>query len=117
MDFNAAILAHMKWKDRIRDSVNGGQAIDTAVVAKDDQCDLGRWLVSANAADKGLPEYSDLKQKHAHFHRTAADTINQLRAKPAEAGSLLGNTSPYGEASSACVLAISKLRDRVAAGK
>ena len=114
MDFNSAILAHKKWKERIRQSVDTGEKLDAAVIAKDDQCDLGRWIQAAAAEQRDLAEYQAVRTKHAHFHEVAALTVRQVAGMPkAEAEALLVGTTAYGLASAACVSAIAALRDRL----
>lgn len=76
LDFDAAIDAHGKWKQRLVDYVNGrGEKLDPAVVGRDDQCALGCWIHGDGRALRGNALFGDLKIEHAGFHRCAADVI------------------------------------------
>ena len=76
LDFDAAIDAHGKWKQRLVDYVGGGgEKLDPAVVGRDDQCALGCWIHGDGRALRGNALYGDLKIEHAGFHRCAADVI------------------------------------------
>jgi methyl-accepting chemotaxis protein len=76
LDFDGAITAHGKWKQRLLDFVaGGGEQLDPMVVGRDDQCALGCWIHGDGRALRGNAEYTDLKGEHAGFHRCAADVI------------------------------------------
>jgi hypothetical protein len=114
MDFNTAILAHKKWKDRIRHSIESGEQLDAIVIARDDQCDLGRWIQSAGSAERALAEFTEVKAKHARFHEVASETVRKIQGMPRDqAEALLVGPTAYGIASAACVSAITALRDKI----
>ncbi len=114
MDFDAAIVAHTKWKDRIRKSLAGGERLDPTVVGRDNQCDLGKWIESAGASERSLPEFGKLKELHTRFHKVAAETITRAAGLSKEEGEkLVQGASPYVVASAECIRAISALRERV----
>ena len=76
LDFDGAITAHGKWKQRLLDFVaGGGEQLDPVVVGRDDQCALGCWIHGDGRALRGNAQYTDLKGEHAGFHRCAADVI------------------------------------------
>lgn len=76
LDFDGAIAAHGKWKQRLLDYVaGGGEQLDPAVVGRDDQCALGCWIHGDGRALRGNAGYTELKGEHAGFHRCAADVI------------------------------------------
>jgi hypothetical protein len=76
LDFDGAITAHGKWKQRLLDYVTGGgEQLDPAVVGRDDQCALGCWIHGDGRSLRGNAQYIDLKGEHAGFHRCAADVI------------------------------------------
>jgi len=76
LDFDGAIAAHGKWKQRLLDFVaGGGEQLDPAVVGRDDQCALGCWIHGDGRALRGNTKYTELKGEHAGFHRCAADVI------------------------------------------
>ncbi len=81
----AAIAAHGAWKFRLATAVDAGaHSMDTAAVAKDDQCAFGRWLRDARpaAAERGHHESS--RALHATFHRRAAEVLQMVSARNLE---------------------------------
>lgn len=117
MDFDAAIIAHKRWKDRLKKSAAGGEQLDVATLGRDDACDLGKYIQAAPAAEQALPEFKVLREKHAQFHKVAAGTVRSIAGKDAaEVDTLLGGVSLFGQASAACVSAIAALRDRTGKG-
>jgi len=76
LDFNGAISAHGKWKQRLLDYLSGGgEQLDPAIVGRDDQCALGCWIYGDGHALHGNAKYVDLKVEHAGFHQCAASII------------------------------------------
>ncbi len=75
--FGDAINAHIKWKIRLVDYINGksNEELEVDKVSCDDKCDLGRWLYGPAIAHARLPEYKDLKSSHAAFHRSVGDIV------------------------------------------
>ena len=81
LDFEGAISAHGKWRQRLIDYVDGhGEALDPAIVGRDDQCVLGCWIHGDGRALRGDAKYADLQDEHAGFHRCAADVIRTQMA-------------------------------------
>ncbi|MDD2740826.1 MAG: methyl-accepting chemotaxis protein [Rhodocyclaceae bacterium] len=81
LDFDGAISAHGKWKQRLLDYVEGGgEQLDPVVVGRDDQCALGCWIHGDGRALRRNAQYADLKGEHAGFHRCAADVIRTCLA-------------------------------------
>ena len=76
LDFDGAIHAHMGWKHKLRSFLAGeGEALDPAAVSRDDKCVLGCWLHGDGKRYEGAPGYTQLKHKHAEFHRCAGAVI------------------------------------------
>jgi hypothetical protein len=120
MNFQDAIVAHLKWKDRLKQFLSGtGEALNLVLVARDDQCDLGKWIHGEGKHQYGsVPLYNTMKTAHAHFHETAAEVIKTAKAGNADkARTMLAYGGAYYSASSACVNAITHLRDHVHAVK
>jgi hypothetical protein len=70
MNLDHAIEAHRQWKVRLRMFINGTSAerLDPAAGAKDNQCDLGKWIHGPATAYASRPCYVALKGAHAEFH-------------------------------------------------
>lgn len=114
MNFNDALVAHTNWKNRIKSFIDHQEPLDAIAVAKDNNCDLGKWIYGEGAKYSSLPEFQVVKTKHAQFHQTAAETIRKASGLPKdEALALLGFGSAYSSASAGCVHAISELQARV----
>jgi hypothetical protein len=77
LDVISAIEAHIRWKIRLESYINGtsDEQLDATVVAKDDQCALGKWIYENGQRFSHLGQFADLKKTHAEFHRCAAAVI------------------------------------------
>lgn len=118
MDLDRAVLAHSQWKKRLKDHINGQGQIEAAVLAqlgKDDQCELGVWLYGEGRKHIGLAAFTDLKDKHAKFHISAASVVRG--AHTLSQGQALELIDPFksefGRASSDVINAISTLKAAV----
>jgi len=107
---DSAITAHNLWKARLRTAIDGGDVPDEKKVDVDNLCDLGKWIYGDGTKQKQLPEYQELKTKHAEFHHAAARVVKLIKAGDKAAA---GNELERGEftkASSAVVAAIMKAK-------
>lgn len=82
MNFDDAIKAHAAWKLRIA-LLNEGTLReappDPTIVAKSDQCELGKWLIGeAKVKYAADPDYAKLVALHADFHKEAAALIKRI---------------------------------------
>lgn len=77
MDFFDALNVHLAWKHRLRGYLEGtsGEELDPEVVARDDCCELGRWIAAEGEAMAGLPEFIHMREQHTAFHRCAGDVV------------------------------------------
>lgn len=103
IDFDEAIRAHLDWTEAFRTAIVLGRRVETTDIARDDLCDLGRWLHSEEARRfSGSATYDRLVAAHATFHREAAkvaELINSGRGAEAERRLWVG--SSYSRASAA----------------
>jgi methyl-accepting chemotaxis protein len=76
-----AIAAHIKWKHRLNQYIDGTstEILDTAVVSKDNQCALGKWIYGDGEKHKNSMYYGDLVTKHANFHLCAGAVVNKVK--------------------------------------
>jgi len=80
MDVDAAISAHRSWRRRLLEYVGGkGEALDPAIVGRDDKCALGCWIYGAGQALQDTAQYGALKHAHAAFHRCAAEVVRKYQ--------------------------------------
>jgi len=116
MDLGNAIEAHRQWKVRLRMFINGtsSEQLDPAVIARDNQCELGKWIHGPATAYASRPCYVALKGAHAEFHANAARVVTKAAAGDKAGAEGLLNGS-YAQTSVKVVEAIQKMRGEMAA--
>ena len=115
MDFEQAILAHRHWKDKLSDYLKKPDGSLSAMeVAKDDKCELGKWIHGDGAKHAKSPEFQHLRSEHARFHKAAADVVHKADSGANVSGeTALGGHSEFAAASTAVVKAIMSLRSKL----
>ncbi|MBK6909207.1 MAG: CZB domain-containing protein [Rhodocyclaceae bacterium] len=110
-DFEAAMNAHMAWKGRLRDFIQGrGEALDPAVISCDDQCALGKWIYGDGRALSHHRHYGELKRHHAEFHQCAGDVVKaQVDGQIERALELM--SSQFGLKTAQVIRSLTALRD------
>jgi hypothetical protein len=90
MNFDDAIAAHVTWKVRLSQFIEGTrtESISSDDVVQDNRCDLGKWIHGEGAAFKAAPHYRDLVSKHAHFHICAAEVVRKVESGDKEGARL-----------------------------
>lgn len=78
-----AINAHIKWKVRLQDYLNGTsqEKLDPMVICRDDQCVLGKWI--HGPALKHFHEeesFHQLRADHAQFHFIAGNVVKHVQS-------------------------------------
>ena len=83
MNFEDAITVHIQWKLRLSRFIEGDsdEILHSATVCRDDQCDLGQWIHGDGARYSHLPQYHELLEKHADFHRCAGEVVRMIEAE------------------------------------
>jgi len=73
-NFTSAIQAHSNWKLRLGAQCRAAspEKIDVNTLAKDNVCDLGKWLHGDRRRHASQSKYQQLVEAHAAFHRSAA---------------------------------------------
>lgn len=96
LNFQDAVSAHQKWKARLQACIDGTSAekLDPAIVGRDDQCVLGKWIYGQGTASFGSrPAFGDLTNAHADFHRIAGEVLTAVYAgRKEEAATVLGSS-------------------------
>lgn len=112
MNFDEAIAAHTKWKVRLRTFIDGtGEKLESAKVAVDNQCDLGKWIYGEGAKYKSLDSYAKLRESHARFHKCAAQVVEQASSgKKQQAEAMIGAGGEFSRLSQETVGAIMQMR-------
>lgn len=112
MDLDNAIAKHAEWKVKFRTAINKQELMDADTIAKDNCCELGKWLHGDGKSQLGtLASYAKCVAKHAAFHVEAgkvAKTINAKKYQVAEA--MLNSGTPYSDASNEVGIAIIGLK-------
>jgi hypothetical protein len=82
MNWMEVIQAHVMWKQRLTSLLAGESAetLDPDTIRLDDLCQLGLWIYGEGAAMAHLPQYEEVRELHAQFHRYAADVVRLYAA-------------------------------------
>lgn len=78
LNFKTALEAHIKWKLRLKGVIDGTgtEVLDPRIVARDDQCALGKWINTEGTKQFGThPEFISVVNAHTHFHKCAGHTL------------------------------------------
>ena len=112
MDFDQALAAHAKWKEKLGDYlVKRDGSLKAAEIGMDTRCPLGKWIHGEGSKYVKLAEYSTLRIEHARFHKAAAEVVRHaVSGKPVSADIILGPKSEFAKASSAVVVAIAAMK-------
>jgi hypothetical protein len=109
-----AVTAHNLWKSRLRAAIEGGKVPDETEVQADNLCDLGKWIHSRDSAQyQATPEFINLKSKHAQFHAAASEVVRIIKRRDTAKALAELNTGTYAKASTAVVLSIKALKERI----
>jgi len=119
LNFRTAIESHQKWKARLQAVIddNHSEHLSVAVVSRDDQCALGKWIHGVGGRRFGSDDlFQRLNKDHAHFH-TCTGTVLALAqtGKKTEAQANL-RSGDYARASQDVILALAQMYSR-ASGK
>ena len=75
-----AISAHVNWKLRIHTLISGklDEKLDPATIARDNVCELGKWLYADGKKEIPAAQHGELQATHADFHREAARIVGEF---------------------------------------
>lgn len=112
MDLNQAIEKHADWKLRFRNAIAKHETMDAAMIAKDNCCELGKWLHGeAKQKFSMLPSYTQCVAKHAAFHTEAGKIAQMINSgKYTDAEKMLAAGTSYAQASNAVGVSILALK-------
>jgi len=108
MNFDDAVKAHVTWKSKLQAYIaKPDKSLDPAKAAKDDQCDLGKWIRGEGARFANHDSFKKLVAEHAKFHRAAGDVIRRADSGQKVSEEVaLGGKSEFSVASQHVVLLI-----------
>jgi len=76
MNFLEMISAHVRWKQRLLTYIQDkSEALDPAVIGRDDQCRLGKWIYGEGKAYTQANHFEKVRTEHADFHKHAAAVV------------------------------------------
>ncbi|MFA5171760.1 MAG: CZB domain-containing protein [Sulfuriferula sp.] len=112
MDLTSAVGKHAEWKTKFRSAITKKEQMDSVAIAKDNCCELGKWLHGEAKAQFGrLSSYTECLQKHASFHTEAGKVAAAINSKKySEAEAMLDGGTSYAKISSAVGVAIMHLK-------
>lgn len=116
MDLTQAIAAHAEWKVKLRLYLGGQGELDPCIIAQDNQCVLGKWIYGEGQQYASLPEFEELRQHHAMFHRCASEIVEKIDSDQTdEAEKDLEPGGQFATLSSEISMGLMKLKRNVAA--
>lgn len=116
MNFDDAIKAHSDWKLKLSVYINKPDgSLKAADAELDNKCALGQWICGEGSKYSTAQEYAVLKAEHTKFHKCAGAVIRKADSGQKVAEEVaLGSNSEFAAASSAVVMAIMKMKTKVA---
>ncbi|MBB1074437.1 CZB domain-containing protein [Rhodoferax sp. 4810] len=112
LDFDKVIMAHGQWKTKFRAAISHQEQLKAETIARDDVCDLGKWIYSEGKAVLGNSgEFVKLVGEHKHFHHSAGDVaqvINQRRFDTAT--DMIGPRSAFTTASNQVIATLGRMK-------
>jgi methyl-accepting chemotaxis protein len=112
MDLTSAVGKHAEWKTKFRTAIKKKEQMDVATIAKDNCCELGKWLHGEAKSQFGrMASYTECVAKHAVFHTEAAKVATAINSgKYTVAEAMLDGGTPYTNISSEVGVAIMHLK-------
>jgi methyl-accepting chemotaxis protein len=106
-----AITAHVNWKLRIHALLSGklAEKLDPSMIARDDLCELGKWIYGEARSVVPGPVHADLRSTHAEFHREASRIVGEFYAGRSIGLGAIEMDSPFGKLTTRIVGLLSKL--------
>ncbi len=112
LNFKTAIDAHMKWKVRLEQYIQGNsnEELKVETVSRDDICPLGKWIHSTGSSKFGhVREFQEMKMEHSRFHLCAGDVLACAVAGDAEGAMQKLRSGDYVRASERVKLHLARL--------
>jgi methyl-accepting chemotaxis protein len=90
LDFFSARTAHLAWRQKIRDFLDGKKSLTQAEAVSHKDCVLGKWLYSAGLSSYGhIEEMQVMEKRHERLHAVIREIITLKESgKDAEAEKL-----------------------------
>lgn len=91
LDVEAAIQAHLDWKNKLEKAVEQHSIGDYDIekVAEDCHCSLGKWIYNqAKQLYSHSKVYKTLLVSHANFHKIAAEILSDIQEENVDTAKL-----------------------------
>ena len=75
MEISEILDTHIRWKLDLIGRLESGVEIDAHEVARDDHCELGRWLYRNLGRFQDNDRFMDLYRDHSEFHNCVRDAV------------------------------------------
>jgi methyl-accepting chemotaxis protein len=113
MNFDDVIKAHVAWKMKLAAYLaNPDGSIDVDSLAKDNLCDLGKWIYGEGASFRNNPNFLKLVDSHKKFHEEAANIVRRKNKGEEVAKDIaLGALSPFSKYSTEVVACIMECKN------
>jgi hypothetical protein len=101
-EIDKAIVAHSKWKMRLKKAIDTGVSdVTPAVAMTDNQCEFGRWLYSIAATERTAKHWNTVQNLHAQFHQVAGSCLHcALSGQRVQAKQMMDLGGPFSRATS-----------------
>jgi methyl-accepting chemotaxis protein len=112
LDFDKVIGAHAQWKSKLRAAITRKEQLNATDIARDDLCELGRWIHSCDAAKAGgIGLFSALMSEHKQFHRCAGDVAHVINQKNySKAEEMIAPKSKFSDASNVVIATLGRMK-------
>jgi chemoreceptor zinc-binding protein len=113
---DAAINAHTQWFLRLKGAIERGSSeFEPDIVKTDNNCEFGKWLYGDFPPQlKDTPIYNEIRERHARFHRQAAEILTlALNQEREEALKMLDPFSEFKRSSLALIARMTELKKLV----
>lgn len=117
MDFDEAVRAHSDWKMKLAMYLRKRDgSFKPDEVCQDNRCVMGKWIHGEGRAAFGSrPSFGALRDKHARFHREAAEVVRCADAGQSVSEEVaIGANSAFARASAEVVDAVRKIKLEIA---
>jgi len=112
LDFDKVISAHAQWKTKFRSAIGHKEQLKAETIARDDMCELGKWIYSEGKAVLGQSkEFAQLISEHKHFHHSAGDVAHVINQRRYDAATdMIGPRSEFTQASNQVVATLGRMK-------
>ncbi len=112
LDFDKVINAHAQWKTKFRAAITHQEQLKAETIARDDGCELGKWIYSEGKAALGhSAEFAKLVSEHKHFHRSAGDVAHIINQRRFDAATdMIGPRSAFTQASNQVIATLGRIK-------